>query len=127
MFDRPRSTLRTAVICGFLLLAFSVFAWGLHAKLSLYQHQSPPSSATVAKLILSPRSDRALVAAPDLNASTKTPIVWQLTLSFVAALLLLPSLKVRRLTPHPVRTRLQNHPFPPHRFSRPPPPRRRAL
>ncbi len=55
MDDRLRSTTRTAVLCGFLLLAFAVFAWGLHAKLSLYHPGVVPSNATVAKLLVKQR------------------------------------------------------------------------
>lgn len=45
-----------------LFLAFSVFAWGLQAKLSLYKAAPFPSTATVAKLSSENRSAQTIAS-----------------------------------------------------------------
>jgi len=62
MFKQPRSVAPFALKCALLFLAFAVFGWGLHAKLSLYKAPQSPSTATVAKLSTEKHSAQTLAS-----------------------------------------------------------------
>jgi hypothetical protein len=55
-------------------LAFSVVAWGLQAKLSLYKVAQSPSMASVAKLSTEKRSSATLAS---IVRATKLPQAWE--------------------------------------------------
>lgn len=114
---RCRSALRIAVVLGCLLLVFSVFAWGLHAKLSLYDANVVPSTATVAKLLLTQKTGRELIAV----AAPVCPDLHALTLALLATLLVVPLMRVLWLQPETLRRRVQDVPWLTSIFSRPPP------
>lgn len=115
---RDRSALRFAVICACLLLAFSVFAWGLHAKLSLYEAHVAPAAASSAKLLLTQKTGRDLVAMTTAPAS---PDLHVLSLALFAAVLVLPLLRVHWLEPENARGRGPEQPWHSTVWSRPPP------
>jgi hypothetical protein len=115
---RYRSALRIAVVCGCLFLAVCVFAWGLHAKLSLYDAQVGTSTASAAKLLLSQKTGRDLVASP---AGPASPDLRIFSLALFAAVLVIPLLRVQWLRPEIVRGRPQDRPWHSTIFSRPPP------
>jgi hypothetical protein len=72
MSQRPKIAIATK--CALLFLAFSVFAWGLHAKLSLYQAAQNPSTATVAKLSTEKRSAQTMAS---LEKAVKPDSTWE--------------------------------------------------
>lgn len=115
---RDRSALHFAVICACLLLAFTVFAWGLHAKLSLYDAPVAPAAASAAKLLLTQKTGRDLVVMTTAPAS---PDLHVLSLALFAAVLVLPLLRVHWLEPENVRGRGQDRPWHATVWSRPPP------
>lgn len=115
---RYRSALRIAVICGCLLLAFAVFAWGLHAKLSLYDAHAVPSTVTVAKLLTSQKTGRELVGPV---APAVCPELHELAFCFVAALIVAPLLRLYRLRGPILSRRSYEDPDRPAISSRPPP------
>jgi hypothetical protein len=116
---RTRSALRVAIICGFVVLALSVFAWGLHAKLSLYEAHAVPSTATVAKLLTSQKTALDLVFVPP--ASPPSQYFREFVLSLVGLFFLLPVLRVLWLTPETVPGRRHDDSGDPAVCSRPPP------
>ena len=118
MDDRSRSTTRTAVLCGFLLLAFAVFAWGLHAKLSLYHSGVVPSNANVAKLLVKQNPGPALATPEDYPTQ---PTSFDLAFVALTALILLPLLQTRRLSASPPRSWIDLAAYAPPVSSRPPP------
>jgi hypothetical protein len=71
-----------ALKCALLLLACSVFSWGLQAKLSLYKTPQTPSTVIVAKLLTERRSartmalfEKALEPDTDWKASNLIPLL----------------------------------------------------
>lgn len=114
---RSRSALRVALVMGCLLLAFAVFAWGLHAKLSLYEAHATPSSATVAKLLITQKTGRDLVASPNSPSFQFR----ELAFALLATLILLPILSLLWLTPDAFYGWWHKDPSTPAIFSRPPP------
>lgn len=116
--DRSRSTLQVVLLVGCLVLAAAVFAWGLHAKLSLYGPTVEPSNATVAKLLVNQRSAAAL-AVPDSHARPYG--LWQLLLLLLGSAFLLPVFQLRWIRSSDRRAKPQDYPIPPDLLSRPPP------
>lgn len=116
--DRRRSALRLAVTFGCLLLVISVFAWGLHAKLALYDAHTVPSAATVAKLLVSQKTGRELVVPLGVSPSADLRV---LALALFSALVLVPLFRVLWLRPETLRRRPQGAPCAPTILSRPPP------
>lgn len=112
------SASRIAVICACLLLALSVFAWGLHAKLSLYDAQVGPPAASAAKLLAPQKTGRDLVAQ---TATPAFPDLRLVSLALFSAVLVLPLFWVRWLRPEIVRGPAQDAPWRTPLFSRPPP------
>lgn len=114
---RHRSALRIAIIVGCLLLAVCVFAWGLHAKLSLYEAHVVPSAATVAKLLITQKTGRELIAP-------LAPLTLSGLRAFTLALLsvlMIPLLRILWFEPEMDRARATSAPFRRSLLSRPPP------
>ncbi len=62
MLNRPQMAATYAFKSALLFLAFAVFGWGLHAKLSLYKSPQSPSTVTVAKLLTERRSAQTIAS-----------------------------------------------------------------
>lgn len=116
---RNRSTAHVAVLFGCLLLAFAVFAWGLHAKLSLYSPGVEPSNATVAKLLVGQRPQALLTSTSDRHPEPRG--LWQLSVLLLGAALLLPELQVRWISATRGRVQPVDDLIPLRLLSRPPP------
>lgn len=116
---RHRSELHVAALVGCLLLAFAVFAWGLHAKLSLYGPSVEPSNATVAKLLIGQRPQAMVGSASDLHAAPHG--TWELILLLVGTTLLFPELQVRWIAASHHRVKGTDCAVPLAALSRPPP------
>lgn len=114
-----RFGMRMAAFAGCLLLAIFVFAWALHAKLSLYTPGVEPSNATVAKLLV-PQRPEAVVAAPDVTSPPRAP--WDMLLAFVAGWVALLLAGVCWVPVARTEARCTDWPSAPEIFSRPPPP-----
>ena len=60
--------------CALLLLAFSVFAWGLHAKLSLYNTTQSSYVSSVAKLSTEKRAAQTMAS---IERAAELAGVWE--------------------------------------------------
>jgi hypothetical protein len=114
---RSRSATHTAVLIGCILLAFAVFGWGLHAKLSLYSPGAAPSAETVAKL-LTGQENKVAVQIPELDGRTHAG--WELLLVLGWALVL-PTVHVCWLILPRAEAGAARCPVRPQVLSRPPP------
>jgi hypothetical protein len=61
MPKRPQTAAPFALKCALLFLAFSVFGFGLNAKLSLYKKHQSPDTVAAAKLSTEKRSAQSTV------------------------------------------------------------------
>jgi hypothetical protein len=121
MSKRTRVVATFALKCVLLLLACSVFSWGLQAKLSLYKTPQTPSTEIVAKLLTERRSAQTMALfekalEPDTDWKTSSLISpWVaaqaiLTLIFVICQIAVSFSRSRRWDCHN-----------PHLTERPPP------
>lgn len=119
---RSRRFTRLGILAGGLFvfaLAFAVFGWGLHAKLSLYHAPAPTASTSVAKLL----SERERP-----HDQTQTFSANDFEIASVPRSVVTVSLEPVRTDPEKCRT---EEPLPPSRgiafngpsLRRPPPPR----
>ena len=95
MVKRPRIAARFAFKFALLLLAISVFGWGLQAKLSLYKAPESPSTVIVAKLLTERRSAQTMAT---LEKAVHRNIGWNTVLLLLAfQAILIPSLRFHQV------------------------------
>ena len=112
------SAMHLAVLCVCLVLVFAVFGWGLHAKLSLYHPHVVPSAATVAKLVTGQKLGRELVS---WEASVPSEDLLRSMLALIAALLVLPLIRLLWLVPSDLRNAAKDILLDLRLYCRPPP------
>jgi hypothetical protein len=92
---RPRIAARFAFKFALLLLATSVFGWGLQAKLSLYKTPESPSTVIVAKLLTERRSAQAMET---LEKAIQRNMAWNIILLlFAFQAILIPSFRFHQV------------------------------